>query len=410
MAGPVADAAAFSAAETAAMHRAVTIARTPGVPLGPNPRVGCVLLDPAGVEVAEGFHRGAGHPHAEVEALRALGGPATGHTAVVTLEPCNHTGRTGPCAQALVEAGVARVVYAQADPNPVAAGGAATLASAGVEVAGGLMEDEARAVNRAWTFAIDRGRPFVTWKFAASLDGRSAAADGTSRWVSNEAARRDTHRLRGQCDVVLAGTGTVLVDDPRLTVRDEVDAPVARELQPLRAVMGLRDLPPTSRVLDDHAETVQLRTREPREALAELYARDRRHVFLEGGPHLAAAFLEAGLVDEVVAYVAPMLLGGGVHAVEGLQIGTIAEAVRLEVLDVEVLGAGADRNVRLTMTATTGQPQEWELNDVHRHRRGARRRGGAGGPGRRRHGSPSAARSSPRTPSSATRSPSTASA
>ncbi len=342
----------FSAAEVSAMRRALAIARTPGVPLGPNPRVGCVLLDATGGEVAEGFHRGAGQPHAEIEALRALDGPATGLTAVVTLEPCNHTGRTGPCARALVDSGVARVVYAQADLNPVAAGGATTLRSAGVDVAGGLLVDEAARVNRAWTFANRHGRPFVTWKFASSLDGRSAAADGTSRWVSNEAARRDTHRLRGECDVVLAGTGTVLVDDPQLTVRDEVDAPLPRPRQPLRAVMGLRGIPESSRVLDDHAGTVHLRTRDPHEALAALYAQDRRHVFLEGGPHLAAAFLQAGVVDEVVAYVAPMLLGGGTHAVEGLHVPTITDALRLEVSDVEVVGLGGDRNVRITMTTT----------------------------------------------------------
>ena len=339
----------FSAAEEAAMRRALAIARTPGVPLGPNPRVGCVLLDAAGDAVAEGFHRGAGHPHAEVEALRALDQSAAELTAVVTLEPCDHTGRTGPCSQALVEAGVRRVVYAQPDPNPVAAGGSETLARAGIEVAGGLLVDEARAVNRAWTFAVDHGRPFVTWKFATSLDGRSAAADGSSRWISNVAARRDTHRLRGECDVVLAGTGTVLTDDPQLTVRDEVDVPLPRERQPLRAVMGLRDLPPTARVLDQHAETVHLRTRDPAAALARLHADGRQHVFLEGGPRLAAAFLEAGLVDEVVAYVAPMLVGGGAHAVEGLSVRSISEAHRLDVVDVAVLGTGADQNVRLTM-------------------------------------------------------------
>ncbi len=350
-----AEQSAFSTAEQSAMRRALVVARTPGVPLGPNPRVGCVLLDPDGVEVAEGFHRGAGHPHAEIEALRALGGPADGLTAVVTLEPCNHTGRTGPCAQALIEAGVARVVYAQADPNEVAAGGERTLTAAGVDVAGGLLADEARAVNRAWTFAVEHGRPFVTWKFAASLDGRSAAADGTSRWVSNEAARRDTHRLRGECDVVLAGTGTVLIDDPQLTVRDEADEPYPREQQPLRAVMGLRELPADRRVLDDRAETVHLRTRDPRAALADLHERGRRHVFLEGGPGLAAAFLRAGLVDQVVGYVAPMLIGGGVHAVEGLPIDTIGEAVRLDVEDVTVVGIGTDLNVRLTMTVKKGK-------------------------------------------------------
>jgi diaminohydroxyphosphoribosylaminopyrimidine deaminase/5-amino-6-(5-phosphoribosylamino)uracil reductase len=341
--------AAPTAAERAAMQRALRIATTPGVPLGPNPRVGCVLLDGTGAEVAEGFHRGAGHPHAEIEALRALDGSAQGLTAVVTLEPCNHTGRTGPCSRALREAGVRRVVFAQADPNPVAAGGAAHLRDGGVEVVGGVLAGEARLVNRAWTFAVEHDRPFVTWKLATSLDGRSAAADGTSRWVSNEAARRDTHRLRATCDVVLAGTGTVLVDDPRLTVRDETDVPLPRRQQPLRAVMGLRDLPPASRVLDADADTLHLRTRDPRAALSALHARDRQHVFLEGGPRLAAAFLEAGLVDEVIAYVAPMFLGSGTHAVEGLDIATIADARRLEVVDVAVLGIGPDRNVRLTL-------------------------------------------------------------
>jgi diaminohydroxyphosphoribosylaminopyrimidine deaminase/5-amino-6-(5-phosphoribosylamino)uracil reductase len=344
------DPAVFTTAEQSAMHRALQIACTPGVPLGPNPRVGCVLLDSSGVEVAEGFHRGAGTAHAEVDALATLAGPADGLTAVVTLEPCNHTGRTGPCSEALIAAGVSRVVYAQPDPNPLAAGGADRLRKAGVAVHGGLLVDEARAVNRAWTFAAGHGRPFVTWKFATSLDGRSAAADGTSRWVSNEAARRDTHLLRSECDVILVGTGTVLVDDPQLTVRDEVDQPVPRDQQPLRAVMGERDVSTGARVLNDAADTVHLRTRDPREALSALYAAGRQHVFLEGGPRLAGAFLTAGLVDEVVAYVAPMLLGGGVHAVEGLDIPTITDAVRLDVTDARTLGVGADRNVRLVLT------------------------------------------------------------
>ena len=339
----------FTEAERRAMLRALEIARTPGVPLGPNPRVGCVLVAGDGTEVAEGFHRGAGTPHAEVVALAEAGPLARGTTAVVTLEPCNHTGRTGPCAQALRDAGVRRVVYAQPDPNPVAAGGAATLRRAGVDVEAGLLEAEARAVNRAWTFAVDHGRPFVTWKFATTLDGRSAAADGTSRWVSSRAARLDTHRLRGLCDVMLVGTNTVEVDDPELTVRDEVDEPVA--VQPLRAVMGLRGLPEDRRVFNDRAETVRLHTRDPLEALHELYALDRQHVFLEGGPTLAASFLAAGLVDEVVAYVAPMLLGAGRNAVADLGIATIADARHLAVTDVTVLQGhdGEDTNVRITM-------------------------------------------------------------
>ncbi|MCW2793034.1 MAG: diaminohydroxyphosphoribosylaminopyrimidine deaminase [Nocardioides sp.] len=341
---------AFTAAERRAMRRAVALAATVGVPLGPNPRVGCVLLDDDGAVVAEGHHRGAGSPHAEADALARAGGEARGTTAVVTLEPCNHTGRTGPCAEALVAAGVRRVVYAQPDPNPVARGGGETLRAAGVDVAHGLLADEARELNRVWTFAVERHRPFVTWKFATTLDGRSAAADGTSRWVSSTAARRDTHRLRALCDTMLVGTNTVAVDDPELTVRDDEGQPLAH--QPLRAVMGERDLDPARRVLDDRAETVRLRTRDPHEALAALWSRGRQHVFLEGGPTLAAAFVTAGLVDRIVAYVAPMFLGAGLASVADLGITTIAQALRPTVTDVTVLAGVEDDeepNVRLTL-------------------------------------------------------------
>lgn len=339
----------FTEAERGAMRRALALAVTPGVPVGPNPRVGCVLIDDQGTVLAEGFHRGAGTPHAEAHALAEAGESARGATAVVTLEPCNHTGRTGPCAEALIRAGVRRVVYAQPDANPVAVGGAGRLRSAGIEVEGGLMIEDAQEINRAWTFAIARRRPFVTWKFATTLDGRSAAADGTSRWVSSRAARLDTHRLRALCDTMLVGSGTVAIDDPELTVRDEVDQPLAT--QPLRAVMGLRDLPDDRRILNDRAETVRLRTRDPEEALATLHSLERRHVFLEGGPTLARAFLQADLVDEVVAYVAPMLLGSGTNAVADLGITTISDAVHLHVTDVHVLEGheGEDTNIRLTM-------------------------------------------------------------
>ncbi|WP_067434694.1 bifunctional diaminohydroxyphosphoribosylaminopyrimidine deaminase/5-amino-6-(5-phosphoribosylamino)uracil reductase RibD [Nocardioides jensenii] len=343
------------------MLRALEIAATPGVPLGPNPRVGCVLLDDDGVEVAEGFHRGAGTPHAEAAALaeaarQAPGDLARGTTAVVTLEPCNHTGRTGPCAQALINAGVRRVVFAQSDPNPIAAGGAETLRAAGVEVVHGLQEDAARGLNRAWTFAVEHERPFVTWKFATTLDGRSAAADGTSRWVSSAPARRDTHRLRGECDVMMVGANTVEVDDPELTVRDETLPDEPGQLvgvQPLRVVMGLRDLPATKRIFNDRAQSLHLRTQDPHDALHQIFDLGHRHVFLEGGPTLAAAFLTAGLVDEIVTYVAPMILGAGRNAVADLGISTIADALHFEVVDVTVLGTGAETNIRLTMTPST---------------------------------------------------------
>ncbi len=332
------------------MLRALTLAQTPGVPLGPNPRVGCVLLADDGTEVAEGFHRGAGTPHAEVDALASAGEAARGTTAVVTLEPCNHTGRTGPCAQALIDAGVRRVVFSQPDTSHAAAGGASALEASGVDVDAGLMADEARAINRAWTFAMEHGRPFVTWKFATTIDGRSAAADGTSRWISSPAARRDTHLLRSECDAMLVGTNTIEVDDPELTVRDEFDEPLPH--QPLRAVMGVRELPETRRVFNDRAETVRLLTRDPNDALATLTAGCRQHVFLEGGPTLAAAFLKAGLVDEIVAYIAPMLLGAGRNAVGDLGITTIADARHFAVTDVTVLEShdhSEDSCVRITM-------------------------------------------------------------
>ncbi len=341
----------FTPAEQVAMLRALELAVSPGVPLGPNPRVGCVLLADDGSVIAEGFHRGAGTPHAEADALADAGAAAEGATAVVTLEPCNHTGRTGPCSEALISAGVRRVVFAQSDANPVATGGAATLRAAGVDVEAGLRAEEARAINAVWTFALEHRRPFVTWKFATTLDGRSAAADGTSRWVSSKASRLDTHRLRALCDVMLVGTNTVEVDDPQLTVRDEHDQPIA--LQPLRVVMGERDLDPGRRIFTGEGESLHLRTRDPEASLKELFARDHQHVFLEGGPTLAAAFLEAGLVDEIVTYVAPMLLGAGRSAVADLGIATISDALRPVVTDITVLD-GIDGqeppNVRITMT------------------------------------------------------------
>lgn len=350
----------FSEAEQAAMLRALAIAATPGVPLGPNPRVGCVLLDAEGRQVAEGFHRGAGTAHAEVAALQALDRPAAGLTAVVTLEPCDHTGRTGPCTRALVEAGVTRVVHALSDPHPDAAGGAQTLRAAGIDVAGGLGADAAARLNRHWMHGLEHGRPFVTWKFATSLDGRCAAADGTSRWVSNAASREDTHRRRAEADVMVVGTGTVLVDDPWLTARDSDGTPLPREQQPLRVVLGQRPVPPGARVLDDTAPTWVPGHRDLTAVLTDLYHAGRRHVFLEGGPTVAGAFLTAGLVDEAVGYVAPVLLGAGIDTVAGLTVPTIAAAHRFDVLDVTTLGDSPDVDVRLVLRPRAADVTEEE--------------------------------------------------
>jgi diaminohydroxyphosphoribosylaminopyrimidine deaminase/5-amino-6-(5-phosphoribosylamino)uracil reductase len=304
--------------------------------------VGCVIVAPDGTFVAEAHHRGAGTPHAEAAALTAAGQAANGATAYVSLEPCAHTGRTGPCAQALAESGVARVVYAQADPNPAAAGGADLLRAAGVEVVGGVLAGESEALNERWTRSILLGRPLVTWKFAATLDGRSAAADGTSQWITGPAAREDVHLLRATRDAIVAGTGTVLADDPRLTVRlpdDRMPLGPRPGAAPRRVVVGTRHVPATARVHDGPGEVLQIRSRDPHEVLAALWDDGRRDVWLEGGPTLAAAFLTAGLVDDVYAYVAPALLGAGPAAVADLGITTMAAIRRLETKDVRLVGA-----------------------------------------------------------------------
>jgi diaminohydroxyphosphoribosylaminopyrimidine deaminase/5-amino-6-(5-phosphoribosylamino)uracil reductase len=336
------------------MRRAVRLAARGRATTLPNPVVGCVVLSPAGFAVGEGWHEVAGGPHAEVVALAEAGGLARGATAVVTLEPCTHTGRTGPCTQALLDAGVARVVVAVTDPSAQAGGGTAALRAAGVDVETGVLEREAEAVNEPWLTAVRRGRPFVTWKVAATLDGRVAAADGTSRWVTGPAAREDVHRLRAEVDTMLVGVGTVLADDPSLTVRSPHGELAGR--QPLRVVADTRGRTPEgARVRDGTAPSWVATAAEVGAGpdghldldalLGRLFERGRRHVMLEGGPHLAGAFWRAGLVDRVVAYVAPALLGAGPSALEDAGIGTIADAARLRLEDVARLGD----DVRLTL-------------------------------------------------------------
>jgi len=327
------------AVEREAMRRAIELAASVDIPDGPNPRVGCVLLDSEGRTLAEGVHRGAGTAHAEVDALGKAGEAARGATAVVTLEPCDHVGRTGPCSEALIQAGVSRVVFAQVDPHALASGGAQRLRLAGVEVEEGLLAEDSARLNEAWTHAVTTGRPFVTWKVAATLDGRVAAADGSSRWISGEAARAEVHRWRQRCDAIAVGTGTVSVDDPHLTARDAAGR--LRDMQPLRVVVGMRDIPAGARVLDEAAPTLHVRTHDPAEVLDSLSRREVRHLLLEGGPRLAAAFLAAGAVDQVVWYAAPLLLGSGSPALADLGVTTLGEAIRLRDVRVEQVGEDA---------------------------------------------------------------------
>ena len=321
-----------------AMARALELAAR-GPVYGPNPRVGCVLLAADGAPLAEGWHAGAGTPHAEAVAVaraREAGHDLRGATAVVTLEPCAHTGRTGPCADLLLEAGVARAVVAVPAPTPLASGGAERLRAGGVEVVEGVRRAEGEALLEVWLHAVRLGRPFVTLKTATSLDGRVAAADGSSRWITSEESRAHAHRLRAEMDAIVVGTGTALQDDPSLTARTAEGDLTAH--QPLRVVVGGRDLPAGARLHGPGGELVQIRTHEPRAVLQELAVRGVRHVLVEGGPTVAAAFLAAGLVDEVHAYVAPVLLGAGPAALADLGVRSIGDALRLESRGVEVLG------------------------------------------------------------------------
>ncbi|TDC93222.1 bifunctional diaminohydroxyphosphoribosylaminopyrimidine deaminase/5-amino-6-(5-phosphoribosylamino)uracil reductase RibD [Saccharopolyspora aridisoli] len=323
--------------EVRAMRAAIAASERVRGTTSPNPPVGCVVLDARGEVAGVGATSPPGGPHAEVNALREAGTRAEGGTAVVTLEPCAHTGRTPPCADALRAAGVARVVHAASDPNPSASGGDEVLRNAGVDVHSGLLADEvAKGPLRAWLHFVHTGRPHVTWKYAATLDGRSAAADGTSKWISSAQSRAEVHRMRAAMDAIIAGTGTILADDAQLTARDPDGNLLDR--QPLRVVIGDREIPPRARVLDDAAETLRLPGGDPAAALAELAGRGVVDVLLEGGPTLAGAFWEAGLVDRVLAYVAPALLGAGPAALGSAGVGSISQAWRLRIEETTMSG------------------------------------------------------------------------
>ena len=341
----------MTTAERAAMARARELGLRVLGTTSPNPPVGAVVLDADGVVVGEGATSPPGGPHAEVHALAQAGERARGGTAVVTLEPCAHTGRTGPCADALIAAGVARVVVAVPEPTRLATGGATRLRAAGIDVELGAERDAAaEGALAAWLTGVREQRPHVVWKVATTLDGRVAAADGTSRWITGPEARAEVHRLRAGCDAVVVGSGTALADDPQLTVRDASGRTADR--QPLRVVLDRRGrVPATARLHDDAAPTLVSSAPTPAALLAELFDRDVRRVLLEGGPTLAAAFLAAGVVDEAVVHLAPQLLGAGAHMVGALGIPTISAALHLQVTDVTRLGG--DVQIRLRPTRHT---------------------------------------------------------
>ncbi len=365
----------YTADDRAYMARALQLAARGAVSVSPNPKVGCLLVDDSGI-VGEGWHRRAGEPHAEALAIAAAGSRAAGATAYVTLEPCSHTGRTGPCSEALIAAGVSAVYYGCQDPNPAVAGsGLAQLQEAGIEVRGPLLEEPARQLNRGFIKRHEQGEPWITIKTAMSLDGRTAMASGQSQWITSPAARADVQRLRAVSCAVVTGSGTVSYDDPSMTVRD-VSADDGAIRQPLRVVVDSQlalspeaallrqpgailvvtaeaaDQPRAQALVAAKAdlEVLQLADSGGRVDLAalvaELAARGCNNILVEAGAVLAGAFVGAGLVDELVCYLAPKLFGSAARPMFELPIETIDAHLALSLSDCRQIG----EDLRLTFS------------------------------------------------------------
>jgi diaminohydroxyphosphoribosylaminopyrimidine deaminase/5-amino-6-(5-phosphoribosylamino)uracil reductase len=290
--------------------------------------------------IGVGQHRGAGTPHAEIEALSSCSENPAGATAVVTLEPCAHTGRTGPCADALIESGITRVVFAMADPTPAASGGADRLRAAGVEVIDGVLSREAELINVDWSFMKLHDRPHVTLKLAGSLDGRVDSSLAERLILTGPEAQSSVHRLRAQVDAIAVGSGTVMADDPQLSVRGvEVTA------QPVRVVLGSSPIPAGARIRGGESQMLVIEEKDPRLALSQFAERGIQRLLLEGGPRVAAAYLEAGVIDEIQWFVAPILVGTGTAALSGLSCSITLDVTSVDLMgeDVRIIGVPASR-------------------------------------------------------------------
>ncbi|HEX4974961.1 MAG TPA: bifunctional diaminohydroxyphosphoribosylaminopyrimidine deaminase/5-amino-6-(5-phosphoribosylamino)uracil reductase RibD [Pseudomonadales bacterium] len=367
----------FSSTDTQAMAEALQLARRGLYTTAPNPRVGCVLVRDERI-IARGWHQKAGGPHAEVVALQAAGDLAQGATAYVSLEPCSHHGRTPPCADALLRAGIKRVVAAMVDPNPLVSGqGLKKLFNGGIDVSWGLLENEAKALNPGFIRRMQQQKPWVRLKMAGSFDGRCAMASGESQWITGPAARADVQRWRAQSGAIITGIDTVITDDPSLTLRlNDWLGPVP-ELwqheaiqQPLRVVLDSQlRLPLTSKILKQSGQTMVITLDETLSSQAnkvqdlnamgilvgsvpkagkhldlakvlDLLARHAiNEVLIEGGPTLSGAFLQAGLVDEVILYLAPKLLGHGARGIFNLPgLELLADSPQLRITDLRQIG------------------------------------------------------------------------
>lgn len=368
----------MSRADYEYMARALQLAALGLNTAHPNPRVGCVLVRDGNI-VGEGWHRRAGEAHAEIHALQQAGARARGATAYVTLEPCCHHGRTPPCTDALIQAGVARAVVAMEDPNPKVAGqGLQQLRRTGIQVETGVLKSEAEKLNPGFIMRMQKQRPYVRCKLAMTLDGRTATATGESKWITGEAARADVQRLRAQSSAIMTGSGTILADDPRLTVRPEV---LGVESQPLRVVLDSRlRITPKARLFKEPGETWVFTTCQEQDqfgslrragaklitlpaanshldlaaALSYLAAQgDINEVLVEAGPILSGALLQAHLVDELIVYMAPILLGDGGRGLIHLQpdIASLMDRIEMEFSEIRAVG----RDWRIT--AKTAAPR-----------------------------------------------------
>jgi diaminohydroxyphosphoribosylaminopyrimidine deaminase/5-amino-6-(5-phosphoribosylamino)uracil reductase len=298
----------------------------------PNPNVSAAIYAADGTLIADGFHnRKVSVDHAEVVALKKAGSAARGATMVVSLEPCAHTGTTPPCVQAIIDAGIAKVIYAVADPNPVAAGGSQKLADAGIVVEH-RQSDDLEFAQRAWLHKERTGRPLMIWKVATTLDSKVAASDGTSQWITGPESREDVQELRAQSDAILIGTNTALVDNPHLIPR-------GHEARPVRVICGEQEVPATNKVFDNEARTVLVKSKSIPELIKVLSDESFNQVLVEAGPTLGSALMASGKIDELIVYQAPKMLGAGKEFVSHLGISTLDDHLKLELISVQPFGS-----------------------------------------------------------------------
>lgn len=305
------------------MSRALELAISADLARDTNPIVGAVIVDDAGNIVGEGFHNGSGSAHAEIAAIAQAGEKAKGATLYCTLEPCNSQGKTGPCAQAIISAGISKVIIAQREPNAVMAGGAQTLIDGGITIDFDVMTDQALELNASWNFAQENNRPWVIWKTATSLDGFISAADGTSQWITSEPARERVQEIRATVGAIVTGSGTVLADDPLLTVRS-----LSAEDQPLRVIVGDREIPQDAKIFVGPKPAIRIKG-ELCEVIKTLWQEHGIHkVLVEAGATIAHSLWADDLVDEVYWFQAPVLIGAGTPAIGSFGVNTLANAPR----------------------------------------------------------------------------------